>query len=112
MRTKAAPSARQRPGAAPDVYRVATYIVISKPKRMSSKDGLHHFMLETPAVELKSPGASFAARAGQGYYPSWARSRIHGMRVSALMKIIKFHLTVRDRHHGRAREPTPHGGTP
>jgi hypothetical protein len=112
MRTKAAPCARQRPGAAPDVYRVATYIVISKPKRMSSKDGLHHFMLETPAVELKALVRPSLHAPGKGYYPSWARLRIHGMRVSALMKIIKFHATVRDRQHGRAREPTPHGGTP
>lgn len=31
-----------RPGATSIVYRVATYIVISKPKRMSWKDGLDH----------------------------------------------------------------------
>jgi hypothetical protein len=54
MRTKAAPSARQRPGAAPDVYRVAMYIVISKPKRMSSKDGLDHF-IATSGVIFDAP---------------------------------------------------------
>jgi len=30
--------------AAPATYRVEIYIVISKPKRMSSKDGLDHFI--------------------------------------------------------------------
>ena len=38
----------------PSSYRVAMYIVISKPKRMSSKDGLDHF-IATSGVIFDAP---------------------------------------------------------
>src|SRR5262245_66324 len=46
-RRAAHPDATRRPA---KHYRVAMYIVISKPKRMSSKDGLDHFIAISKVV--------------------------------------------------------------
>ena len=59
-----------RQGAASCNYLVATYIVISKPKRMSSKDGLDHCIARL--LELSStprPAYRCTRRTRQDYYP-------------------------------------------
>src|SRR5262245_955491 len=70
-RTNAAPSRDEQPGAASRNYLVATYIVISKPKRMSSKDGLDHCIANSSSC-LPHPGwrTVCAHRSRQDYYPS------------------------------------------
>src|SRR5690348_11338119 len=60
----------------PNIYSVAMYIVISKPNRMSSKDGLHQCIAVPPLPErslrgLPDPCAPFGAKLLCDLHDSW-----------------------------------------
>src|SRR5215471_17191125 len=68
IRTKTAPGQHAWRDAAPYTYRVAMYIVISKPKRMSSKDGLAHFIAISEVVFDPHGSASDDSRLAERHH--------------------------------------------
>lgn len=83
-----------RPGAASIAYRVATYIVISKPKRMSWKDGLDHCIATSWSCALH-PVRHIVLSALRSKPIIQAVADVGGRanRAAALMKIINFGAT-------------------
>lgn len=88
-----------RPGAASIAYRVATYIVISKPKRMSWKDGLDHCIATSWSCALH-PVRHIVLSALRSHPIIRAVGDVgdQAIRAPALMKIMNFDAT-------RSRDP-------